>query len=29
MGSVITLVYLAGFVLIMMAPETRGRSLPD
>jgi hypothetical protein len=29
MGSVITLVYLAGFVLIMMAPETRGRSLPE
>lgn len=29
MGSVITLVYLGGFVLIWMAPETRGRSLPE
>ena len=29
MGSVITLVYLAGMILIWFAPETKGRPLPD
>ena len=28
MGSVITLVYLAGMVLIWLAPETKGKPLP-
>jgi len=29
MGSVITLVYLAGMVLIWLAPETKGKPLPE
>ena len=29
MGGVITLVYLAGLLLIWLAPETRGKPLPD
>jgi cyanate permease len=28
-GATLTLVYLAGLVLIWFAPETRGRPLPD
>jgi hypothetical protein len=29
MGAVITLVYVAGLALVWLAPETRGRSLPE
>jgi hypothetical protein len=28
-GATISLVYLAGMVLIWFAPETRGKQLPD
>ncbi len=28
-GSIVTLVYLAGMVLIWLAPETKGRTLPE
>jgi MFS transporter, SHS family, sialic acid transporter len=28
-GSVITLIYLLGLVVIWFAPETRGRKLPE
>jgi len=29
MGAVITLVYLVGIGLVWLAPETKGRALPD
>ena len=29
MGAVVTLVYLAGLALVWLAPETRGRPLPE
>ncbi len=29
MGAVITLVYLVGMAAIFLAPETKGRALPD
>ncbi|MGA0409772.1 MAG: MFS transporter, partial [Limisphaerales bacterium] len=29
MGSVITLVYLVGMLVIWLAPETRGKPLPN
>jgi hypothetical protein len=29
MGSVITLIYLVGMIVIWLAPETKGKPLPD
>jgi hypothetical protein len=29
MGSVMSLIYLLGFVVIAFAPETKGRPLPE
>ncbi len=29
MGSMITLIYLAGMLMIWVAPETKGRPLPE
>jgi hypothetical protein len=28
-GSIVTLIYIAGLVLIWLAPETKGKPLPD